>query len=71
MLFYRFPIAIKNPISMHPKQIDSMLEEAKNMFQLGRYHDHIVNLQGITYELNKSDRYVSKVRQKILLNRNF
>ena len=56
---------------MHPKQIDSMLEEAKNMFQLGRYHDHIVNLQGITYELNKSDRYVSKVRQKILLNRNF
>jgi hypothetical protein len=62
MVFYRFPIAIKKPFGRHPKQIDSMLEEAKNMFQLGRYHDHIVNLQGITYDLNKSDRYLSKVR---------
>ena len=62
MLFYRFPIAIKNPISRNPKQVDSMLEEAKNMFLIGKYHDHIVNLQGITYEINKYDRYLSKVR---------
>ena len=43
-------------------QIDSILEEAKNMFQLGKYHDHIVNLQGITYELNNTGRHLSAVR---------
>jgi hypothetical protein len=62
LLFYRFPIAIKTPIGRNPKQIDSMLEEAKNMLQLGKYHDCIVNLQGITYELNTTDGYLSEVR---------
>ena len=30
------------------------MDEAKSMFQIGTYHNHIVNLQGITCKENKS-----------------
>ena len=36
-------------------QIDTILDEAKSMLQIGKYHDHIVNLQGITYELDEQN----------------
>ena len=34
-------------------QIDTILDEAKTMLRIGKYHDHIVNLQGITYEIDE------------------
>ena len=43
-----------------------MLDEAKNMIQLEKYHDHIVNLQGLTCEVNKGNHHLSTVRvQKV------
>ena len=32
----------------HWDSLSSLLEEAKTMQGVGQYHDHIVNLQGIT-----------------------
>ena len=32
--------------------IDSLIDEAKTMFSLGAYHENIVNLQGISYEVD-------------------
>ena len=65
-LFLRFPIAIKTPISLDPKELDTMLDEAKNMIQLEKYHDHIVNLQGLTCEVNKGNHHLSTVRVQIV-----
>ena len=61
-LFPRFPIAIKTPLSQDPKELDTILDEAKNMIQLEKYHDHIVNLQGLTCEVNKGNHHLSTVR---------
>ena len=44
-----------------PKQTELLLEEAKNMLRLKRYHDHIVNLQGITYRLDEDGKSISSV----------
>ena len=52
----RFPIAIKTLLSADALQIDTILDEAKSMLQIGKYHDHIVNLQGITYELDEQNK---------------
>ena len=43
-----------------------MLDEAKNMIQLEKYHDHIVNLQGLTCEVNKGNHHLSTVRVQIV-----
>ena len=45
-----------------PKQTGLILEEAKNMLQLKRYHDHIVNLQGISYTLDEDAKSISSVK---------
>jgi hypothetical protein len=41
--------------------LDSILDEAKSMFQVGKYHNHIVNLQGITFGVVKEDDKLSEV----------
>ena len=58
---HRFPIAIKTPLNVDAQQIHLFLDEAKSMLQIGEYHNHIVNLQGIAYEVNEQDRQLSKV----------
>ena len=46
---YRFQIAIKAPRNRSANETYLFLEEAKSMFEIGEYHENIVNLQGITY----------------------
>ena len=41
--------------------MDSFLDEAKSMFQVGTYHNHIVNLQGITVGVGEDDGKLSEV----------
>ena len=55
ILFFlrRFPIAIKTLLNADAFKIDTILDEAKTMLHIGKYHDHIVNLQGITYEIGE------------------
>ena len=60
-IIYRFPIAIKTSTGNEPKHIDMILEEAKTMIQLVKYHDHIVNLQGITYTLDDTKNISSVI----------
>ena len=43
------------------KQHEMILEEAKNMIRLTKYHDHIVNLQGLTYTSDKGNKCISSV----------
>ena len=57
----RFPIAIKAPINVDAQEIRLFLDEAKSMLQIGEYHNHIVNLQGVTYEVNDQDKQVFNV----------
>ena len=33
-----------------------ILDEAKTMIEIGAYHNHIVNLQGVTYSLNLEEK---------------
>ena len=37
------------------------LEEAKTMIEIGTYHDHIVNLQGVTYMYDFLEKRFSQV----------
>ena len=39
----------------------SLLDEAKSMLEIGMYHNHIVNLQGITYEAANHNKELSGV----------
>ena len=57
----RFPIAIKCSISKEPQKIDLFLEEAKTMLRIGSYHDYIVNLQRIVYEVNEDGDTIPEV----------
>ena len=41
--------------------ISMFLDEAKSMFEIDTYHDHIVNLQGITYCWNNNEKKFSEV----------
>ena len=59
--FYSFPIAIKTSSGCESKQTELILEEAKNMIQLTKYHDHIVNLQGLTCTMDKENKCITSV----------
>ena len=59
LFFNSFPIAIKTCLKVDPEEFDSILDEAKSMFQVGKYHNHIVNLQGITF--GEDDEKLSQV----------
>ena len=51
------------------EQKDLILEEAKNMIQLNKYHDHIVNLQGLTFVANDNGAGISSVSYLVILSR--
>ena len=61
LYFFRFPVAVKTSFENNSKQLNLLLEEAKNMIQLTEYHDHIVNLQGITYTIDKEENTIRSV----------
>ena len=45
---------------------DALLDEAKSMLEINRYHDNIVNLQGIAYERsNQNDGIIEVSFQNI------
>ena len=67
ILQFRFPIAIKNPHPMmdgsfNNEEMQMFLEEAKNMLEIGEYHENIVNLQGLVYGKEDIDKGLPKVR---------
>ena len=67
ILHFRFPIAIKNPHPMmdgsfNNEEMQMFLEEAKNMLEIGEYHENIVNLQGLVYGKEDIDKGLPKVR---------
>ena len=41
-----------NDLSCSDCDIDSLIDEAKTMFSLGSYNENIVNLQGVSYEID-------------------
>ena len=43
--------------------IDLFLDETKSMLEIGIYHHHIVNLQGITYFWNSYEKQFSEVSE--------
>ena len=44
--------------------LDLLVDEAKTMFSIGGYHENIVNLQGIGYEVDQINKCISTVRKK-------
>ena len=62
IMSFRFPVAVKTSSDHNSKQLELLLEEAKNMIQLTKYHDHIVNLQGVTYTKDKESNIITSVR---------
>ena len=54
-LISRYPVAIKcvrknKRMSVTRAEQNALLEEAKSMLEINKYHDNIVNLQGIAYK---------------------
>ena len=58
---FRFSVAIKTSLKQDLEDISSLLEEAKSMIQIGQFHNHIVNLQGLVYEHNEIETHLCKV----------
>ena len=42
--------------------LDLLIDEAKTMLLIGAYHENIVNLQGIGYEIDQINKCISQVR---------
>ena len=40
------------------------------MFSIGAYHENIVNLQGIGYEVDETNKCISQVRKIALISNN-
>ena len=47
-------MAIKTTKALKQCDTDDFLDEAKSMLEIDAYHENIVNLQGITYEITKA-----------------
>ena len=69
---FRYPVAIKCIRSSATKRMsatraeqNALLEEAKSMLEINKYHDNIVNLQGIAYEKSNQDDGVIEVAFQI------
>ena len=45
-------MAIKSSKASNQCETDQFLDEAKSMLEIDAYHENIVNLQGITYEIS-------------------
>ena len=54
LYLFRFQVAIKTNKASKPCETDAFLDEAKSMLETNAYHDNIVNLQGVTYEISTS-----------------
>ena len=72
ILHFRFPIAIKNPHPMldgsfNNEEMQMFLEEAKNMLEIGEYHENIVNLQGLVYGKEDMEKGLPRVRFLVIL----
>ena len=65
-IFNRFPIAIKCAQNIGPEKTSLFLDEAKTMLQIGSYHDFIVNLQGIIYNMKNADDHAPEVNFKLV-----
>ena len=67
---YRFPIAIKMPKNTNTQEVALFLDEAKTMLEVGVYHEHIVNLQGIAHKKGEAGESFAEVQYIIyhLLN---
>ena len=52
---------MKTPKNFSTGQIEVFLDETKSMLELGTYHDHIVNLQGISFVLDDENNKLMKV----------
>ena len=61
LILSRFPIAIKTPKCFDETDIKLFLDEIKSMLEIGSYHDHIINLQGVSYELDEYERKLTEV----------
>ena len=59
--YFRFQVAIKTPHDPRSCEAYHFLEEAKSMFEIGKYHENIVNLQGITYGKKDEKGYLPEV----------
>ena len=57
----RFPVAIKNPQHFGYQEMLIFLEEIKSMLEIDRYHENIVNLQGIVYGKEDVSKGLPKV----------
>ena len=53
---------MKFPTNHDEKEVKLFLEEAKCMVKVGEYHAHIVNLQGIIYDMDGITNQMSSVR---------
>ena len=62
----RFPIAIKCAQNIGPEKTSLFLDEAKTMLQIGSYHDFIVNLQGIIYNMSNADDQTPEVNLSLI-----
>ena len=60
--YFRYPVAIKSPKYNTEKEVYDFLEEVKSMLVIKKYHENIVNLQGITYKKGKPDESLFEVK---------
>ena len=58
----RFPIAVKGLKGSSRKDIDLLLDEARCMVKVGKYHQNIVNLQGVSYKVNQREKTLEEVK---------
>ena len=68
----RFPIAIKHPHSdkdgnFGTEEMETFLEEAKSMLEIGEYHENIVNLQGVIYGKEDIEKHLPNVSNIFLI----
>ena len=54
-------MAIKSTKALKQCDTDDFLDEAKSMLEIDAYHENIVNLQGITYEISTASQHKVEV----------
>ena len=65
--FFSFPIAVKTSLNNGEGQMELLQEEAKTMLKIDSYHEHIVNLQGITYTWDLEKQNISEVTKIFII----
>ena len=67
ILFSSFPVAIKTSLNSSEGLTDLLQEEARTMLKIDSYHEHIVNLQGITYTWDLEKQNISEVTKIFII----